>query len=227
MKVRSRTGKTGLAKVENKKGKITLHFKEGGTIRVKDKSKKDLPDGIYQVKLNAAMDEIWRMVPTGEKLPVRFVRFSAKQNEPPKPFQRNGKYGPYYTYGIMMEVAEGDYQGLVVTASLFYKFEEDTDGSTYLAGKAGTDSIVQNENFLKSIGLYGKEIKYRPNLLPWLQKKADKETVFSVVTDNNGYVSQFIPNVDWEDSNSSDSDDDDTWDDDDDLPWDEVEEVEE
>ena len=196
MKVTTKTSRNnGLAKVEvhptQPKVKVTFKVeKEGEEVRKYVLEKEECPDyvqnGVFLVSLNADGDKMYSMRPVNGVFKLKVKEFVAAKDKEPAPRTKvgkgqNGEYA-YQTFMVSFIITDGEFKGMTVPGSFSYNFQE---GHEEVPGR-GVQSVVEISNprskftaslveLLTVTNVINKQLPYRENILPILQKSMLKE----------------------------------------------------
>lgn len=190
---------TGLAKVELHPSKPLVKV----TLKVVDKegteeikkftlNKEDCPDyiraGTFLVSMSADGKKMYSMRPSAGVFKFKVKDFVAPKDKEPVPQTKTsqGKGGSgafsYQTFMVNFEIVDGENKGMVVPGSFSYNFQE---GKDEVLGK-GIQSVAEISHptskftatlieLLEVTGVMKKQIPWKENLLPLLQKMMLKE----------------------------------------------------
>lgn len=137
--------------------------------------KKIKKDGTLRANLtmNKSGTKILFASPQNGEFAAKFERIVAKKDTEPAPETRQGKWGPYQTFGVLLKITEGNWKGTLVYYQLSYKFGENESGGLAISGE-GTYSDALYD-FLNAVGVYDHVIPFSENGLPEINKIALEE----------------------------------------------------
>lgn len=162
-------------------------------------SKSNCPDGIvpgeYLVQISDDEKSILNHRPLNGQFKLKFVKFAGKDGEKPTPKAKSGKGGgEYFTFTPILEIVDGDYEGLQFPYTLYYKFDEvEIDGKACAAVKGsgtGADKVIE---FLELTGIDDHApFPWRDNLLPGFEKIALRENRRFLGVAKKGWIAMLM-----------------------------------
>ena len=201
MKVAKSTKSSGgLAKVEIKGSKVRVTFKPEKDEELKRYTleKENCPDyvqeGTFFVNLSANGDKMYSMRPQNGVFKLKFKEFTAQKDKEPTPrTMHKGDYS-YQIFTSLFEILDGKYAGMIVPGSFSYNFQEakeEVDGKMRSVAEIShpkskfTAALIE---LLTVTGLIQKQIPFKENLLPLLQKMMLREDRVFSGSIKKGYI---------------------------------------
>src|SRR3990167_226983 len=179
--VRKSTSIKGFAKVVVGESRIRVTFKADETDEdfSGDQYKFDRDDipecirksGEYYATISGDGKILFGLRPLKGLFDTKVLRIWSRNNEPPAPQERTGKFGPYLTFSVVLAITKGEYKGMEIPVQFSYKFVETDDEltSVEISDKKG-NSGERLMDFLEIAGVGDAQIKFSDNILPRLQK---------------------------------------------------------
>lgn len=158
-----------------------------------------------KVSLGISGSELKSVKPIAGMFRVKFLEFTAKEGEQPTPKEGTnygGKESALWAYGLF-EMQDENWKGNIISVKFEYsRFEQDADGRAYVGGVSkGANLLI---TFMIGVGFgLNNPIAYKPNMLPEIQKRADKNRVLTLEF-SKGWPVQFsyeedLSGVAWDD----------------------------
>lgn len=183
------------------KVRVTVKGEEGAKDKVYTLDKEECPsyvqNGTFFVSLNADGSKMYGMRPRMGLFKAKVKEFVAAKDKEPMPKTKTAPDGSYtyMTFSVLVEITEGECKGMVIPVNLPYNFQE---AQKDIPGR-GMQSVTQISHpkskrtpklieFLDATGIIKKDIPWKENLLPLMQRMILKEDRQFQIIVKDGWV---------------------------------------
>ena len=183
---------------------VQVKFEDGSTYYVyktKDTVPSYVQNGTFFVSLNQSKNKIESMRPVSGTMRGKVKNFVAREGEQPVPRTRQGQYGPYEVFSVILQVTKPEkYAGMEVYLEMPFKFVSTTvtvngENHEVLAIPISkSKSVEMLDNFVLATKATAKQhIPYSDNPLPTMEKRILRAEAEFDWTMKDGWVSDILP----------------------------------
>lgn len=191
-------GDSGIAtvRVAGDKSKVKVTFDEGNKEVICTEFPEGLRAGKWYITLDGDNKKVFGYRPVNGLFVGKVNKFVARNDEVPTPQTHIGKDWSYQYFTVLLEITQGDNEGLFIPCMLRYHFSEAQEDEKSVVAYSHIKSkyTPMLMEFCEVSGVWNKGMMpYKDNILPLIEKRVMHEGKQFQFVIKNGWVDSFIP----------------------------------